>query len=412
MMKFLKSSLAGTFALLCGTMPLQADYYGDTCCPTDCNTCYEYNNCCCDRFWGSAEYLYWKIQDGSQPVPLLVEGPETVPNLNDDDVTIVLGNKKTKNDWSSGGRLKLGYWFDDCKTFGAEASYFILPYNTKKRTISGFGVQGEPNLAVPFFNVFTSTEAAYPVSTSTPVPLPLAGKASLKIRNRMQGAELNGIWSIPTCNCNFKVDLLAGFRWWNFDEALTFRTDNTFVTAPIFVNGTKDKFSTQNNFYGGQIGIGLDYNCNCFFANITGKVAFGTNCSKLDVSGHYVTNGLNPGFPGIPSNGVFYEGGLFAQESNIGSTKKNYFTYIPEVTATFGYQVTECLRIKVGYNFLWINKVLRPGNLIDRNINPTQSVALTQNPDAALIGEPAPVRFTKTSSLWAQGVTAGFDFSF
>lgn len=416
MIKHVKTALVGTFALMCGAIPLQADYYDNNYYTNDCNPCcYDYNPCCCDRFWGSAEYLYWKIQDASQPVPLALEGSEPVPTLDNENAHIVLGGKKIKNDWMSGGRVTVGGWFDDCKTFGAEASYFLLPYHTEKSTVVGSGILGAPSLSVPFFNTLSDSEAAYPVAFFAPGPNPqaLRGRVFRQLRNRMQGAELNGILTMPSCDCNLKVGLLAGFRWWNFDESLTFKTDNTFAAVtPVLVNVTKDKFAAQNNFYGGQLGIGLDYTCGCFFFDVKGKVALGANCSKLDIHGDYLTNRFNPGFPLAPTNAVFFEGGLFAQGTNSGSHKKTYFAVIPEVSAKVGFQINDCLRISVGYNFLWINKVIRPAKLIDRNINPSQSVALTGNPNATLIGDPAPLASTKTSSFWAQGLTAGFDFAF
>lgn len=395
-------------ATVSGTVPLQAAY--DDCCAPDCYTCYD---SCCERFWGSAEYLYWKIQDSPQPTPLVIESPVSDAVIGDPDTHVVLGSKKIKNDWVSGGRFALGYWFDECRTFGAEASYFILPYQSKKHSVFGPGTEGSGYLAVPFFNTFTNAEDStgiagfYDDETG-----PYSGRAVLKLRNRMQGAELNAIMDWPTCDCNFKVGLLAGFRWWNFDETLSFDVESPYLDFPGNVFTTKDKFHTQNNFYGGQIGVGLDYFCGCFFANVKGKIAFGANCSESKICGNFYTNEYVDSFPPVLAETVTtYEGGIFAQGTNIGSCKKTHFAFLPEVNANIGYKITDCLSIKAGYTFLYVSKVLRPGSQIDRNINPTQSFAI-EGPDAALSGDPSPRALKKTNSIWAQGLSVGFDLIF
>ena len=408
MNKILKTAFLGVFATLTSSMPLQAASCDDYCCPTDFSSCNE----CCDRFWGSAEYLYWKIQDAPQSTPLVIESPVSDAVLGDPDTNVVLGSKKIKNDWVSGGRFALGYWFDECRTFGAEVNYFILPYQSKKHSVFGSGLEGSNYLAVPYFNTDSGSEDSFGIAGFYDDEFgPYSGKATLKLRNRMQGAELNAVMLIPTCDCNFKVGVLAGFRWWNFDENLSFETDSPYLNYAGDVWVTKDKFDSQNNFYGGQIGVGVDYNCGCFFFNLKGKLALGANCAKTKVSGSLLTNDYNEGFPPAISDPVEYEGGIFAQSTNIGSRKKTYFAVIPEVNANIGYQITECLRIKAGYTFLYVNKVLRPGSQIDRNINPTQSVTL-DGPGAVLVGDPTPRTLTKTNSIWAQGVSVGFDFSF
>lgn len=402
MSKLMKTAILGLFATVTSVMPLQAASY-DEC-------CYDYSSCndCCDRFWGSAEYLYWKIQDAPQPTPLVIESPVDGAVIGDANTNVILGGKKIKNDWVSGGRFGLGYWFDECRTFGGEVNYFILPWQSKSRSVYGTGLEGSNYLSVPYFNTDSGNEDAFTIAGFFDDEFgPYSGKAKLKLRNKMQGAEANLIMDIPTCDCNFKVGLLAGFRWWNFDENLSFETDSPYLNIENSVFITKDKFDCQNNFYGGQIGVGLDYNCGCFFFNVKGKVALGANCAKTSIHGSLLTNDYLEEI-GAP---VPYQGGIFAQPTNIGSNKKTYFAWIPEVNANIGYQITECLRIKAGYTFLWVNKVLRPGSQIDRNINPTQSFAI-DGPDAILSGDPTPRSLNKTNSIWTQGVSVGFDFAF
>jgi hypothetical protein len=218
--------------------------------------------------------------------------------------------------------------------------------------------------------------------------------------------------AFPMCDCdnNLKVNLLAGFRWWNFDESLSFNTSSPYVNYPDNIWITKDKFNCENNFYGAQVGIDLDYFCNCFFFNLKGKLALGANCAKSGIHGKFCTND----FAGSPFDATpeCFEGGYFALPTNIGKHTKRHFAVIPEINANIGYQITECLRVKVGYTFLWVSKVLRPGKQIDRRIDPSQSAAITGSPMINLSSEDFPKSCPRTNSIWAQGVSVGVDFSF
>lgn len=379
---------------------LEAQYGRDFC-----------DECDCNRFWVDAEYLYWQIQDAPHVVPLVASGPTYTPVLGQDGTTVVLGGKKVKEDWRSGGKFSLGYWLDDERCLGVEANYFFLPNESKHHSVFSSGQPGSGFLSTPFYNVITNAEDAFPISNSDPLlgDGAFSGLASYKLRNEMQGAELNAllVWHEA---CEWKVGLLAGFRYLNFDEKFSFVTNSPYLAFPEDVFITTDKFDVQNNFYGGQIGIGLDYATDCFSFDLKGKVALGATYGKVDIHGHLLTNDFNV----VPSTGepLVYAGGIFALPTNIGNHKKTFFTVIPEVNVNFGYQVMDCLRLKLGYSFLYVSKVLRATTQVNRYINPTQSAAIEFVPNPALVGEASPKAHKKTDSLWAQGLNVGLEFSF
>lgn len=415
-MKILKTALAGvcTSFLLWSQMPAQ-QYYNTSCCDPCCGP-----SDCCDQFWVDAEYLYWTIKETSEHTPLVITGPAGSV-LDGPGTTVLLGDEKRKHKWRSGFRGALGYWFDECRTFGAEVEYFILPDEKRHKSVSSSGLVGSDFLFVPFINAVTGLPAVEPIA----VPGVFAGTATLKDKNRMQGAELNGLYSFdwgndccnpccdPCCDSGkFKFVGLAGFRWWNFDERLSFTVDSPFVPplpADIFI--TRDKFRAENNFYGGQIGLGLDYNYCDFLINVKAKIALGAMREELKINGDFVTNDFTipPFNPTLPETFV---GGIFAEPTNIGNHKHTQFAWIPEVDVNLGYQITECFRVKVGYTFLYVSKVLRAGNAIDPVINPSQSVSLTGNTAATLVGVAAPLPSHNSKSFWAQGLNVGFEFSF
>jgi hypothetical protein len=59
-----------------------------------------------------------------------------------------------------------------------------------------------------------------------------------------------------------------------------------------------------------------------------------------------------------------------------------------------------------------VNKVARPGNQIDRVINPTGRPAITGEPPAPLTGPARPAFKFNNSDFWAQGLNVGLSFSF
>lgn len=388
---------------------MQAEGYSNNCYSSVCDTCND--DCCCNRFWADAEYLYWTIQDSPKVFPLVLFSPTTIaPTLLTPDAKVVLGNEKIKNKWRSGGRFALGYWFDDSCTLGIEASYFFLPNVKKSRSVFSDAVPGSGFLSVPFFNVVTGAEDAYALSNSNPdlAGGAFSGFAAYRLKNRMQNAELNAIMNFQN-DCNYSIDLIAGFRYWNFDEQFTFETFSPFLAVPGDVFRTVDKFDVENNFYGGQIGVKFNYCCDCFFFNVKGKLALGANCAHNRIHGHLIANDFSvPPFTAVST----FDGGIFALPTNIGHHKKTNFCVIPEVNVNVGYQIMDNLRLQVGYTFLYVSKVLRAVNQIDRNLNPTQSAAIEYTPTPVLAGVPSPLPFHKTRSLWAQGVSAGVEFTF
>ncbi len=384
-------------ALLC-TQVQALGWLGQSC----CNPCE--SDPCCDQFFVDGEYLYWQTQDSPAPVPLLIAGPITTSPfvLNAPDTAVVLGGKSIDSNWRSGGKISLGYWFNECCNYGLEANYLFLPNESKTHEVSADGSTGSALLATPFFNVTTASED----SAGVAFPGSFSGIAKLKLVNNLQGAELNFV-AVNPFGCNLNFGWLAGFRYFNFDEHLKLTTSSPYVAVPTDVWKTYDKFSVNNNFYGGQLGAGLEYSSCEFYVNVKAKVALGAMCEESNVSGKLVTNDFNAF--GAPQTFV---GGYFALPSNIGHHKHTEFSVIPEANINVGYPITDCLKVQVGYTFIYVNKLLRASKQIDRNINPSQSAAIDYTSTPALVGEASPKPLAKTSSFWVQGFNAGLVYRF
>lgn len=407
--KISQKVIAGFFTSMMFLSQLPAEYdERANCCEDYCNSC---DSCASNSFWFDAEYLYWKIKDCPEHTPLVIEGPHFEPALGQPNTKVILGGKNIDNKWRSGGKFGLGYWFDDERLYGVEANYFFLPKRSTRGSVGNPGTPGTNFLGVPFFNVTTSNEDSFTLSNSDPSIAEGAwsGFAIFTMKNRMQGAELNGFFPILT-ECSHRIGLLGGFRYWNFKECFTFATQSPLIKDPVNIYSTKDKFDVNNNFYGGQIGIEFDYNTHCFTVNVKGKVALGANCGNVDIDGVFLTNN----FSAVPFTGTpqAVEGGIFALPTNIGNHHKTFFCVLPEVSVNLGYQIWDDLKLQVGYSFLYASNALRAGRQINRNINPTQSGAIEESVTPILVGEPSPKPWKRSQGLWAQGLNVGIQYTF
>ena len=162
-----------------------------------------------------------------------------------------------------------------------------------------------------------------------------------------------------------------------------------------------DSFSTRNQFYGGQIGARFGFRADRLSLDLAAKVALGSTHQVVDIQGSSLYSGT--GFalpPGVDS------GGVYTQPSNIGRTSANTFTVSPQVSLKIGLDLTSRLRATVGYDFLYWSSVVRPGNQIDHNLNPTQF------PGAAFSGSPLPAAQFNRSDFLAHGVSFGLEFRY
>ena len=128
---------------------------------------------------------------------------------------------------------------------------------------------------------------------------------------------------------------------------------------------------------------------------------------KVGIDGSLVTNDFSNGGPAQS-----FVGGHFALPTNIGSRSRTVFAVVPEVQLQLGYRFTPSTSVYVSYSFLYAGDVVRPGDQIDRNIKPTQSVSYTGEPPARLTGPASPSARFNQSDFWAQSVGLGIEVRF
>jgi hypothetical protein len=235
------------------------------------------------------------------------------------------------------------------------------------------------------------------------VPGFITAHSQVRISNFLQGAEANALFNLRR-DAGFSANLIAGYRYLQLAEnlSLTNNLDGIDFAKGLFVH-FEDNFETRNTFNGGQIGLGTQFRSGRWFLDASGKIALGQMNEVIDVFGR---TAIMP-FPGSPMK-VAQEG-FFAQQSNSGLHSRNVLAYIPEVTLNVGVNVTSRISAFVGYNFIYVSNVLRPGDQIDRSVNLTQSSTIGLG---TLIGPARPTTQFNNTDFWAQGINFGFRVRF
>lgn len=347
----------------------------------------------------SLEYLYWRLKDSPELIPLVQSG-----TLDNPGTSLVMGGKSIDNHWRSGGQLSAEYWFDNAHELGTELKYFLLPTKSYNHTVESSGLLGSPYLRIPYFDVTTGLETTTNLSFPD-VVLPYSGSATLTVSNKMQGFELNIL--IPKQSWrNFDVTLLSGFRYWNFNEKLIFTTKSPYIINPD-VFETYDQFYTKNNLFGAQFGVDVKRTIADFFMDLEAKIALGAMYSESIIKGQFTSTDLNPA--GYLQN---FNGGYFALPSNIGTHSHTKLAMLPEFNFKFGYTVNEDFTLLLDYTFMYISKVLFAANQMSHSINPTQCYPIAYNANATLVGPAIPSADLKTESLWVQGISLGFTYQY
>jgi hypothetical protein len=334
------------------------------------------------RNWVRADYLLWWVKDGPVPVPLATQGGTFAAGraVGTPGAAVVLGDSSLDYGTFSGVRFGGGRWLGEDRTFAVEANaLFLEDRGTGQAVRSDAG--GSPTLSRPFVDAQTGQPAAFLIST----PGSAAGGLGFLSRNHVLGAELNSRLNVLDDD-SLRLSLLGGFRYLEVDESLTVTQQIELIDLPFptLPRTLADRFYARNPFFGGQLGAEAEYRNGGLFVDVLGKVALGATLEETDVTGN--------GFLVEPSNG--------------GRHHHSEFAVVPEAEVRAGYQFGPHLRVSVGYDFLLLSNVLRPGDQIDPAINTSQLGG------AAPTGPARPVFPAHDTTFWAQGINFGLELRF
>ncbi len=386
---------------------------GGSSCPSyaDCadpaNACGVMGPCCTPcgppgRFWIDAGYAFWTVSGQNLP-PLVTSGPADAPRatggaLGQPGTNILNGGNRRNSDFRSGFYLNAGLWFNECQTFGIEGNFFYLGQSNQT---ARFDTNNAAVLTRPFFNTQTGLQDTQLVS----FPNVLDGNVTVNNRSDLIGGGFNFIKNCCCSPCG-RFDLLLGYQYFNLSDDVFIREDLTSLPGQTnVVPGTRfiveDRFSTENNFHGGNIGFSAERRFSHWYVGLRAGVALGVNHQVIDINGS--TTITVPG--GLPQT---FSGGLLTQPSNIGRYTRDEFAVLPWIGAKIGVQLTPRLRAYVGYDFMYLSNVVRAGDQIDLRVNPTQIPPRTLGTSGPLF----PVFEPRTTNVTVQGIRIGVEMRF
>lgn len=350
-----------------------------------------------DSRWSlGAEALAGWFRKSPTPVPIIADS-----YLDDPAANVMLGGGAMDTNPNAGFRLTGAYRVDS--RLSVEAVGFYMPSRSTSNSVSSTGEPGSIDLYLPYFNVNTGREDITEISFWPTY----RGSARVTLRNNLGGGELNAAWTMPSHD-GWRTDLLAGVRFLQLRESYTIDTSSPYNPPnPADIWNTTDSFDARNRFLGLQVGARAAYDRGPWVMGIAGKLALGSMQERVSINGHLETNDYNDYGPT-----QIFPGGYFALPTNSGDHTRNTFAVVPEIALNLGYRITPQLTLFATYSFLYVSNVARPGEQIDRNINPTQSVAWGNDPPAVLSGQASPSFNFNTTDFWAQTLSIGASYRF
>jgi|GEM_PF-2090140 len=349
------------------------------------------------EFWTELEYLLWWMKPVCQKKPLLNTGSESdaVPGAaGQPNTRPILGSSKYEMPAASGARATIGFWLPEYQEFGWEASGFWLPEVRNTHAFSSFA--GSPATYLPYTDQ-NNISQALPFT----IPGQVEGGIVATGSSELWGAETNALWRVAEqCGiCTRRVVLLAGFRYVNLrDEILINQAQIARSDASFALGGAQ--YVTQNHFFGGQVGARVELNYGDWSIEATGKFAPGETKLISDIAG----SALYAGQQVLPGS---VPGPLLAFPSNIGRSETWALSFAQELSLKLRYRLSQNVQATLGYDLLYLNRIVCPGDQMPLLVNVTQIPQL--GPVAGKV-EPKPLLFH--TDYFAQGLTAGLEFRY
>ncbi|MCI0358352.1 MAG: BBP7 family outer membrane beta-barrel protein [Planctomycetaceae bacterium] len=359
----------------------------DTCCGDGrCGCCSH----CCHRMdiWGSAEFLLWWTK-GSVTPPLVTTSPPGTPEADAGvlpGADILFGQSYLGDEDQAGGRITLGVWLDPDHNCSFVGRFYGLGGASDRFQASS---DGDPILALPFFNVLLdqndSLKVAFPGLTT--------GSINASLTNDFYSAEAY-FQLMMERNCNRRVDVIAGYQFARLDDWLQIDSSSILLQQGGIQADIRDRFSTQNQFHGGMIGVRAQMMRGCWSIDTLAKIGLGVNRQQVEIAGRTILDGF-----------ATVSGGLLAQDTNIGTFQRDKFAAIPELTINLRYHVNPCLSFHVGYTLIYFADVVTAGRQIDTGVNTSQI-------GGVLVGPARPTFEFRDEYYWLQGVNFGVNWDF
>jgi len=348
------------------------------------------------------DYAFLWIKRPNYP-PLVTTGSTTdaIPGaLGQPNTRVLLGGSDIAGvNRASAGRFGFLCLPGEYEWLGFDGNFMIMEQRVQTSNLRSDST-GSPLLTRPYFDLVTGAESADPRS----FPGALTGTLTDSFTTNLMGAELN-LRLIPVSAAyENSFSFLFGPRWIRYQER--YQTYDTLSPVPDTF-GTRftisDDFKATNQIFAGQIGAASRFRWDRLAIDLTGKFFAGANQETLRIAGRSTATDIT-----TLNTVVDNEQGLLAQTSNSGTYTRSRGIFGLDLGFAMNIDLSDHIGFKFGYNFLLLNHILRPSDVIDRKLQ-IQPIGPSSG-DTAPFG-PAPPTF-QDKSLWIQGIDLGLNIRF
>ena len=226
------------------------------------------------------DYLAWTVKGDKLP-PLATTSPPGTPQaqagvLGVPGTSVLFGDSTVNDEWRSGLRARIGYWFDPQCTIGFEGSFFGLE---QASTEFNAGSAGIPMLARPFLDALANQQSA----ALSAFPGLVAGSVNINETSRFLGADALYRQTIGSWGGEH-FSVLIGYRYLHSSDKLGIASASTVTGGGFIPSGTtlnvSDSFNATSNFHGLDLGIIGEFTQGPWLLEWRGKVALAPTSTK------------------------------------------------------------------------------------------------------------------------------------
>jgi hypothetical protein len=292
----------------------------------------------------------------------------------------------------NGLRGTLGFASDNV---GVDVSGFALQQNTQSASLFSTGAPFA--VAQPYISAGSGEH----ITLYSSLANQYTGGTSSDISSRLWGADANVRipWFRILADWN---NALFGVRYFNLEESMNVSSRSVFPTGATLFN--TDSIHTQNQFYGGQIGLASRLGAVERGLGVDGTLKLGLG----DI--HQVANlsGFN-GFTATDGSSGVNSGGLYVQPTNAGNHTRDKVGFLTEYDLNLTYNFTRWSQIYFGYSIIYLSSVVRPTQLIDPVVNDSR-LPYVATPTASDANRPT--FLWNAHDFWTQGLTFGLKLQY
>lgn len=355
-------------------------------------------------WWGRAELLGWNIHGDRLPSLITSSPAGTDPalagRLGEPTTTVLFGGDRVDSGLRAGGRFTGGVWFNENRLWGGELSFFGLDGPNSDFTVSS---NGDPILARPFFN----TDPGIDRQDTQLLALPGLASGSFRVDNdgQIYSAAL-AIRRNTRCRTvtrlqreiQQRVDIVSGFRYLRYAEDLDM-FEVLQPTGMFFAPGTlyelTDRITTENDFYGAEFGMDFFRQRRRLLFEMSWRLALGNMRRRVYANGDTTLTVPGSNVP-MTIPGGFY----IAADGLQGSDDE--FSVIPQARIALGFFMRHNLQFNIGYDFMFINNVVRPSTAINPRFPGSRLVSGVGGDTLTFV----------STDLWLQGLSGGLTWNF